>query len=106
MTEGGRLEDVFGSLEFTLTPTWPPSTGRAPDLRDYQRQRFSLLDAAQRRAIHDFVACVDEHDAIGGRWIQIAEARGAWARAVAAGEDPAWFERFNPLARGAPHEPG
>jgi hypothetical protein len=93
----GRLDILFDSLEFTLTPSRAPSSESAADLRDYQRRRLALLDPAQRRAIYEFVAYVDEHDDLGSGWLRSGEARRAWARAASEGSD--WYERFQQTAR-------
>ena len=71
--------EIHHSLRYTL----PPTRG---ELRDFQKRRFSLLTLAQREAILAWVEYVGLDDVV------IA----SWRRATAKGDDPHWFEAFNP----------
>lgn len=72
---------IHESLIYTLDPHQGDS-----GLRDYQRERFSLLLPAHRLAILRFLQATE----------QSRGKRRAWLRAVEAGDAPDWYDRFNP----------
>jgi hypothetical protein len=74
---------LFDSLQFSLTP------GRGDHLRDYSRDRLSVLDAPQRAAIAAYVQAVSDEP----------DARAAWAAVLRhdiSGDDGHWFDVWWP----------
>jgi uncharacterized protein (TIGR02996 family) len=69
------------SFEYTLQRS-------SRELRDYQRERFSLFDREQRAAIYAF-AVVRRHTAAAKAWSRVFEAERDEARSD-------WFEIFSP----------
>jgi len=86
----GRLTE---SLGYTLQPS-------SAKLRDHQKERFSLLNAEQRKAIYAFTVCISKEE-----WPEEypfilytdMDTSDAWKRAID-GDPDGWFERFFPPA--------